>query len=548
MNAFIQKHTRLITGVLSGFDRLVLRGILRQLAYAQGMLGYLCNRRIRLKDFAQHAQQVTEQVTEASLQEAKQSGRPVLYLPSSQTRKEDMAREIAERDQIRQGLVCVLRAVEPCLSYEVAGNRQTHQIELRVRQRKCLHLYHYRIHPVFGFLHARLQTWYPFNLQVCLNGREWLSRQLDHAGIGYQRRDNCFPRIDDLVTAQRLFDRQLAAAWPSLLEGIVNTVHPAARELFVLSPQEAPRRLHYYWSVLQSEWASDVMFRDRAALAPLYERLVRHEITTYRAVDILRFMGRKLRQDGTVPDTFQAEVTSDVKTRAEGVRIKHRLGSNSLKMYDKGTVLRVETTLNDPKDFKVFRRKEGETSGPRQWRPLRKGIADLKRRARVSQAANERLLAAQASVVDERPLKELADALCRPVVRRGRPRADGRRGSRAPRGNPRAGGQRYRALNPFSPQDLRLLSAIHRPEFHQNGFRNRDLRRLLYDDPPASPQEARRRSATASRHLALLRAHGLIQKVPKTHRYLLTRTGQTALTALMAARNASTDKLTQSAA
>ena len=263
MNSFVRKFAPVIKGVLSGFDRLVFRGLVRQFSYAEGLLGYLCHHGIRLKDFGDHAQAITEQVKQASLAEAQRLGREVRYLQDSEIRKDDLAREIAVRDRIDRGLICILTAVEPCRSYDVVGNPQTHQIELRLRWRKCLHLYHYLIHPVFGFMSVRLQTWYPFTMQVCLNGR-------------------------------------------------------------------------------------------------------------------------KLNRDGSVPGTFRGEVTSDVKTRSEGVRIQYRLHGNSLKIYDKHLNLRFEMTMNNPRDFKVFRRKEGETEGPREWLPLRKGIADLKRRATAS--------------------------------------------------------------------------------------------------------------------------------------------------------------------
>jgi hypothetical protein len=538
MKLFLQRHAKVVTGVLSGFDRLVLRGSLRLFVYTKGLLKYLCHRGIKLKDFGRHSRELSDRIIAESLAPVERAGRPVIYLPGNRDRKEDIAREIAQRDRIEEGTICVLKTVELCRSYEVCGNRQTRQIELRPRQRKCLHLYHYLIHPVFGFMHVRLQTWYPFDLQVCLNGREWLSRQLDAAGIGYVRERNCFTQLENLVAAQRLMDQQLHTPWQRLLGQLVRSVHPVAKEFFLRWPDGTRKLVEYYWTAPQTEWASDVMFCSRDALVPLYERLVRHGMTTYGPGDVLRFFGRRVKSDGQPWSNFAGQITSDVKTRAEGVRIKHRVNGNTLKMYDKGNVLRFETTLYQPRDFRVFRRPEGNSDAPPRWMPLRQSLADLKRRAQVSQAANQRLIEAQAAVPTRQPLKELVAQLCQPVERPGRPKPDGTRS------RPR----RFRALHPLADEDAGLLTAVSRPEFAQNGLRNRDLRPLLFPQAPREEREHKRQSAAVSRKLALLRAHGLIRKVPHTHRYVLTEFGRQAITALLAARNANTLELTTIAA
>jgi hypothetical protein len=229
-----------------------------------------------------------------------------------------------------------------------------------------------------------------------------------------------------------------------------------------------------------------------------------------------------------LPSHLNAEVVSDVKRRQEGVRIKHRLGENAIKMYDKqGSVLRVETTINDAAGFKSFRTPEGKPDAPQGWHAMRKGIADLHRRAEVSDAANNRYLEALASVSDATSLGELTARLCRPTKRNGR---------------------RLRALNPHAPADAALIEAIGRGEFTINGFRNRDLRRLLFTSTSASEPEQRRQAAAVSRKLALLRGHHLIRKVPNTHRYHLTDAGRITVTALIAAKHASTQQLTKLAA
>jgi hypothetical protein len=522
MNAFVSRFAALVLGVLCGFDRLVFRAHLRQLSYPHGMSCYLSANHVLLKDFAAHAEATTRQLIDASTAQAQASGRPILYLPSSQLRKEDRARQIAHRDGIRDGLICVLKCVEPCLSFEVHKDRGSQLLQLVSRQRKCLHLYHYFQHPAFGFMHARIQTWLPFPVQVCLNGREWLARQMDQAGLTYTRRDNCFTALADIAKAQTLLDQQLQADWPKLLAGILGDIHPAHPEILGRLPVD------YYWSVHQSEWASDILFGDHKGLQKVYPQLVRHALTAYQSVDVMRFLGKRVKE---VPSLLQEEVTSHAGFRVEGVRVKHRVGDNSVKMYDKGSVLRIETTINCAKGFKVYRAKEGEAKGPLDWRVLRKGVADLTRRAEVSQGSNERYAAALAAVKTPKALAEWAEPLCRRVA------ASGKRS-----------GRKVRGLNPLGAQDAALLEAVSRPEFVVNGLRNRDLVALLYGKAAKDEVEKRRRCGRVTRQLRLLRAHGLLHKVAKTHRYLVSPKGRLAITALLAARAASTDTLTSNAA
>ncbi len=522
MQQFVAKHAEHVIGTLSGFDRLVFRGTMRALCNRSGLMSYLWAVQVRLTEFAEHAVKLTEQLKDASLSLARQIGRPVQYLTSAASNKEDIARRIAAADHIEQGLICVLTAVEPCWSYEIVRDRASKRIEAEPRYRKCLHLYHYQIHPRFGFMSARIQTWLPFRIQICVNGREWLARSMDAAGLHYVQRDNCFTWLEHPERAQRLMDRQLRSDWPALLNDIARSLNPLHETMFAAFPME------YYWSTYQSEWATDIMFGKAATLAHLYPRLVQHGLTTFLSPDVMRFLGRKAPPYGTIPARLTAEVVSDVKHRPEGVRIKHRVGENSVKMYDKqGSVLRVETTINDVEDFKTFRAPENKPDAAPSWQRMRKGVADLHRRAEVSQAANDRYLQALASVEDTTSLGELAARLCRPV---------------------RYQGRRVRAINPHAPEDSALLEAISRAEFTLNGLRNRDIRAVLFPKPARSQTEQKRQAAVISRKLHLLRAHRLIRKVPHTHRYHLTKAGRIAVTALIAARNANTQELTKLAA
>jgi hypothetical protein len=596
MKSFLQRFGSVITGVLKGFDRLFLRGTLRNLAYKQGLQHYLWANRILYKDFDQHSEHVTEELERASLRHAQELGREVRYLNSSKISPEQEARAIMQRDQITTGLICVLRRVEPCMSFAIHKNRATKKLEIRYRERRCLHLYHYQIHPVFGFMHARIQTWFPFRVYVCINGHEWLARQMDQAGLRYRRYDNGFTWLEDVAQAQALFDQQLRVHWPTLLNDLAATLNPIHDTLFAQYPT------HYYWSLAQSEWSTDILFRSRADLEAIYMRLIRHALTTFSTVDILRFFGRKIPAAGRVPASFRGDSYSDLELGEDGVCLRHWLNHNKLKMYDKWSILRPELTINNPTDFWVFRPKEGDADGPKGWRRMRLGIADLYRRAEVSQAANERYLEALAALSDATPLRRLVEPLCQPVVEpaprhapvqpqrlvddstaeetAGAPPAptpvqeltpvDRQQPLEIPTAkNETAGAQpaptpvqeltsaqpeqpsrrrRVRALNPLAAGDSALLEAVSRHEFLINGLRNRDLRSLLYSTPAADKAEERRRSAAVSRKLRLLRAHGLIRKVPKTHRYMVGTKGRQVMTALLAIRDVNTDFLTTNAA
>lgn len=508
------------------FDRLMFRGHLRELAYSGGMLRYCNFNGVKLTDFGKHAERLTDHLIAASEAEARRLGRPIEYLASPKLRKEDHVRALAQWDDVREGLIGVFKCVEPCWSFALRGNRASKKLEFRPELRKCLQLYHYYQHPQFGFLYARVLTWFPFTIQIGLNGREWLARQLDAAGLSYRRQDNCITWVEDVAAAQAPLDAQLWVNWAKQLQQIGSWVHPTQAALL------GKLRTDYYWSLKQSERASDVLFAKPSELQKRYGAYLRFAIANVSSADVLRFLGRKLTADGQVHGKYADEVVTDLGRQVDGVRIKHRAGENSIKMYDKagGRVLRVETTINDPSDFKVCRAKETDPQGEKDWLVLRSGVADVHRRAQVGQASNERYLEGLAAVDHQGPLQELLEPLGRRVT------------------EPGPGGRKLRGLTPLVGKDAALLETVGKPEFTLNGLRNRDIIVALDGQLPTDAAERKRRSAQVGRPLRLLRAHGLLKNVPKTHRYQVTARGRVILTALTAARHASTQKLVAQAA
>lgn len=518
MKSFVQKHASLVIGTLSGFDRVRFRGTLRQLSHVEGFSSYLAVVGVLLKDFRRHVEAISGRIRRGALEWGDRHGLQRIHLRSSRQSKEELVQRLIAERKLEQGPVALLSCVEPCRAFSVRKNGASRKLELRFEQRQCLHVYAYQIHPECGLMHARLQTWFPFALHVCINGREWLGRQMQREGLGYLKRDNCFVWLEDPARAQELATSQLKTSWSDLLGAIGREINPELKDAL------GKFRCDYYWSVSESEWATDVMFRDSTALQGIYRPLLHHAIQTFGCDDVLRFLGRRSVPQGRVPKRFENELRTDLRQRTEGIRLKHVLGVNSLKCYDKqGSLLRVETTINEPRDFRVQRPKAATGELARQ--PMRKGIADIFRRAQVSQGTNERFLEKCACVADTTPLSELVAPLTRPTRWRGRG---------------------VRGLRPWSDQDTALLQAIVRSEFAIRGFRNREIRELLYPNAPVHEQT--KLAARVTRKLRMLRAHGLIRKLPKSYRYQLTPKGQLAITGLLSARAADINALTKIAA
>jgi hypothetical protein len=284
MNDFIARYQNQLNGVLTGFDRLVFRGTL-PLNHMSGMKGYLWAHDLGLKDFGEHAQQISRRTKEASLAVIEAAGRPVRYLNSGKDDKQKMAQAIALADGITSGPICAFSAVELCSSYAIRGNRTEQKIQLERSYRKCLSIYQYWMHPELGFMSARLQTWFPFPIYIYVNGRAWLAQQMERAGMRYRRHDNCFTWIEDFEHAQKLMDEQLKSNWGALLDGITPQIHPLFDELCKQYPMK------YYWSCTQSEWAMDIVFRDAQRLRQLYPQLVHLAMTSFSSSDVLRLWG-----------------------------------------------------------------------------------------------------------------------------------------------------------------------------------------------------------------------------------------------------------------
>jgi len=516
MQTFLQRFALVVSGVLSGFDRVVFKGRLPQLYGPEGMNCYAAANHVRYKDFKAHAKDITRQVFAASLVDAAKAAGRFQYLGSSQTSKEQAARVILQRCPTSTGLVAVLQCVEPCWTFDTKSREGRLRIEGELG--KCSALYHYYLHPRFGWMYIRLQTWFPFEVQIGLNGREWLAQRLDHEGMRYRRSDNKFLWLEDWAQAQRWLDEQLRTPWVEEFEALLGQIHP-------LHPTHLGRLpLRYNWTVHQSEWATDVAFANRAELERWYGRWLQYAFLHFDSAQVLRFLGRS----GRLAAGTTVDVHSDVQAVEESFRLKHWVNGNSVKLYDHGNVLRVETTINRPREFRSYRAAVGDPEGPKSWRVLQRGVADTHRRAEVSQASNGHYLENLAAVAATTTVAEVAQRWTERVA------------------EPGVGGQqgrKLRALNPLAAEDAALLRAVADPKWVVNGLRNRDLAAALYGERPTDPGQRQRQSAKVGRLIRLLRAHGILKKVPTTHRYQVCAKSREGLLAILAARSADAAKL-----
>jgi hypothetical protein len=498
MERFVTRHKDRIAEILTGFDRMRFRGSLRSICYVEALQKWLNARGVLLKDFAGFAERISGEMVTHARSVATTTGRPFESLTSWKISKEDRACAIAARDGIRDGLIAIFSCVEGCRSFTVRGDRATKRLRVIATDRRCAHLYFYYWDHDFGLMHVRVQTWLPFTIQICLNGRQWLAQQLTRCGSAFEQVDNCIWNLADPAGAQRVLTQLETRRWARVLRVFATRVNPLLRRYGLRA---------YYWTLDESEYASDVVFTSVASLQATYPALVDHAIHQFRTPDVLRFLGRPY-----CPHT--AEVTTRVQRRIEGVRVKHWVAENSVKMYDKrGQVLRVETTLNQPRRFKVYRATAPGT--PRHWVPLRKGIADIPRRVALSRAINARYLDALSVVEVSTPLAQILDPVSHRRV---------------------VAGRRYRALHPIAPDESHCLARLVDGRTLLDDLRAADLRRALSPVEPTDPTEKRRLTGRVSRRLRLYRAHGLIAKIARTRRYRVTAKGQEIIAAALHCR------------
>jgi hypothetical protein len=488
MSGLTDRYAGRIAGVIECLDRVVITGTLPTACYADGMTRFLYAHQIRIFDYFDFTKPLKDGIHKNAKRLAAEAGLEIEFIRKSRSfRKEERVQEILKERGDHPGLVHVFSAMESCTSYKPWHDKSTHRTFLKPDGGRCLHYYFYFIDEELGLCYLRVPTWCPFRLQFYFNGHNWLARQLEKQGIGYQMLDNAFVAIDDWTTAQQLAD------------------HFDVRELHRRLDQYAARFCpvgqtfgeSYHWSLMQTEYASDIVFDRAEDLAGVYEEIIRTAVHAVKAEQIATFLGKKLHAN------YAAEMGTHFSTRIEGTCIKHHAaGKAAIKMYDKfGRILRIETTVNDVHFFKHYRKVEHRdgTSSMKQA-PVQKTIYSLPVLMELCRAANRRYRNFVSVLEDpSEGLKKLRK-IAQPV---------------------REAGRNYPGFNLLAPKDQELFQVIARGEHHISGFNNRSLRRVL----------SQKSSSQISRLLKRLRTHGLIKKVGRTYKYYLTKLGQVAVIA-----------------
>ncbi|MFH1087708.1 MAG: MarR family transcriptional regulator [Chloroflexota bacterium] len=486
MKTFVERHTSKIIGTLSGFDRVVITGTLPDICHAEAMATHLGARGVRLFDYPQFALRFREEIRSHAEQLARQNGLTIDFIRRKNFRKEERIKAIVAERGDHPGLVHIFSAMEPCPSFKPWHDKATGKTMLRPTEAKCLHYYFYFIHPELGLCYLRVPTWAPFRLQFYFNGHNHLALKLKEAGIAYTLMDNAFVNIADFPRAQELADSLDIRRLHWHLDCIAAEYCPVTRHF----PSG------YHWSLMQVEYATDVVFRRQVDFQPLYEAITHTAIHAIKPEHVATFLGRKLT------GSYEGEAGNDFHTRIQGTCIKHHLGAVAIKLYDKfGLIGRVECTANDVTFFKHHRtveHRDGTTAF--KLAPLRKSIYSLPVLRQLLRAATHRYLDFVAAIDDPSTGLRSLEKISAPV----------RRGDRS-----------YRGFNLFCGPDLDLFQAMLRGEFTISGFQAGNLRSLI---PNVS-------SGQLSRMLKRLRTHGLIKKIGRRYKYYLTTLGRTVATA-----------------
>jgi len=486
MELLSEKYEAQIHGVLDCYDRIVIAGHLQPLSYAKGMTKYLYDKGIRIFDYKDFAQPLRDLVRENAAVVARTHSVEIEFVTkSSEMRKEERVRQVIAQRGDHPGLVHILSAMEACTAYMPWHDKQTHKTFVKTTQGKCLHYYFYFIDEDLGLCYLRVPTWSPFRLQFYCNGHNWLATQLRQQEIDFVQHDNAFLQIDDFEQAN-----QLAAAFDV-------TLLQAKMDQFAQQycPVVSHLNLAYSWSLMQVEYATDLVFKEQRTLQAIYPHLLETLIQAVKPADIATFLGRKL--DGR----YQDEMGSRFNVRLEGSRIRHHMGPVSIKMYDKfNIILRIETTVTDVSFFqqrRQVRHRDGTTTT--KWAPMKKTIYSLPALQEQLAAANKRYLkfvsAIETPEVGVNKLHKLTET--RTVNQR-----------------------RYKGFHLLTEEDASLLRTLLRGEFVIQGFTNKALRQHLHG----------RNAGQVTRLVKRLRVHGLVKRVGRRYKYYLTEFGRQAAT------------------
>jgi len=482
MTNFIERHRDKIQGALSCWDRVIIQGTLPGFCYAQGMTSYLYAHNIRIFDYPKFAEPLRDLIRSNAETVAQKEGLDIEFIRRIDGfRKEDRIQAILKTRGHHPGLVHIFSAMEGCTSYKPWHDKTTGKTFLKPDSGKCLHYYFYFIDPVLGLCYLRVPTWCPFRLQFYFNGHNWLATKLTKAGISFDQTDNAFTRLSDFESAQKIANDFSVKELHRILDRYAQLYCPAIK----------PLASSYHWSVMQVEYATDILFKTHEALRSLYDSISRTAIHAVKVEQVATFLGRKLH------GRYAGEAGNQFHTRLEGTCIKHRMGPASVKLYDKfGLILRIETTTNDLSFFQHHRTVE-HRNGTCHFKlaPLKKSIYSLQPDLKeLLAASNHRYLNFLADIEDPTVAINTVAKIAEPVV---------------------DNNHSYPGYNFFRTNDQLLFQTLLRVEYCISGFRNKHLSGHLH-----------KTTAQISHALKRLRLHGIIKRVGHSYKYYLTDLGR----------------------
>lgn len=484
-----ERYSKELDGVLSCYDRIVITGSLYPFCYAQGMTQYLYQKGIRIFDYAKFAEPLRECIRANAEVLAQANGIKIEFVRKKDFRKENLVQQVLKQRGDQPGLVHIFGAMEACSSYRPWHNKVTGKTYLKPDSSKCMTYYFYFIDEQLGLCYLRVPTWCPFRLQFYFNGHNWLANKLKEHGIAYKMLDNAFVHIADYAVANQLANEFDVEILHLRLDEFAQQYCPVVTDL----------KLNCHWSIMQTEYATDLVFKNRDALQAFYPHLLETLTHAVKPADIATFLGRKLNGN------YQGEMGNRFNKRWLGTRIKHQMGPLSIKMYDKFRfILRIETTVNNVSFFQHYRKvqhRDGSTTT--RWAPMKKTIHSLPALRELLFAANQRYLKFISAIATPQVGVEKLHKLAETKTENQ---------------------HRHKGFNLFSEEDTCLFRTLLQGEFFISGFTNKQLRNEYLSDKSASQ---------VTRLLKRLRVHGVIKKVGNHYKYYLTDFGrQTAAMAL----------------
>ena len=477
-----EKYKAYISGVLGCYDRLIFTGTLIQGCYGEGMQYHLSKLGIRVFDYKKYAKGINEMIRKTITDLSKQSGIVIQHLRHKKIRKDKEVKKLLEVRGEHAGLVAIFSTMERCsVRFEPRYNPKTKTCSLQASGGKCTHYYIYFIDKDYGLCHLRIPTWLPCALQFYCNGHSYLAKQLDKTGINYKKEGNVFLQIGDWNKAQQLSD----GLCPMHL--LCKIMHYT--RLYCPLHEEFDKG--YQWSISQAEYACDYCFKRRLTLQGIYSELIKTAIHTVTPDNIATFLGKK-----KLHGNYQGELGSRLATRIQGTCIKHSKDKQSVKMYDKeGIVLRIEATTYDVRFFKHYREvNKRDGSVVMKYTNMRKHLLSLIPLAQILQGITERYANFLASLETSHKGKKRLVKVTKSV---------------------KHNQKSYRGINFFKLDDVKLLVSIAKGRFNIDGFRNKDIRKLVDKS-----------SHQVSRLFKNLRMHGIIRKCGNQHKYSLTQLGK----------------------